>query len=114
MRLKQRTGAATFEIHILAKVETNIFARIICLGFVPALERTKDAIDLAMLCLLKAEAKENPPSRSMITGPNISILSMVFTSKYDFGCCFRIQANTIIHHYSQKNDKEWNQYTGDK
>lgn len=72
MREKQRTGAATFEIHIEANVETNMLVKMTEAGLLPARPRTAPASDLAMLCLLRAAARENPPRRSMITGPNMS------------------------------------------
>ncbi len=72
MILKQSTGAATFEIHILAKVATPILVSRTVLGFVPALLNTNVAIILAMLYLLKAAAIVKPPSRSMMTGVHIA------------------------------------------
>jgi hypothetical protein len=47
MREKQSTGAATFDIHIDANVETKMFARITDLGLLPALANTNPAIRLA-------------------------------------------------------------------
>jgi hypothetical protein len=45
---KQRTGAATLLIHILAIMATNMFVTSTVLGRVPALLRTDVAIILAM------------------------------------------------------------------
>lgn len=71
MMLKQRTGAATLLIHMLAKVATPMLVSSTVLGLVPALESTKVAIILAMLYLLKAAAMVNPPSSSIMTGVHI-------------------------------------------
>jgi hypothetical protein len=71
MILKHKTGAATLLIHILANMATPMLVRRTVLGFVPALERTKVAIILAMLYLLRAAAMVKPPSRSMMTGVHI-------------------------------------------
>ena len=69
---KQRTGAATLLIHILAKVLTNMLHSSTQCGLLPARDKIREARDLAMLCLERAAASEKPPSNNIITGPNIS------------------------------------------
>ena len=69
---KQRTGAATLLIHILANMATNMLVRSTVRGFVPALLRTKVAIILAMLYLESAAAIVKPPRSSIITGVHIA------------------------------------------
>lgn len=72
MMLKQRTGAATLLIHILANIATPMQVRSTVRGLVPALLKVKVAIIFAMLYLLSAAAIVKPPSRSMITGVHIA------------------------------------------
>lgn len=69
---KQRTGAATLLIHMLANMATNMLVMSTVLGLVPALLRTKVAIILAMLYLDRAAAMVKPPSKSMITGVHMA------------------------------------------
>jgi hypothetical protein len=57
---------------MLANVLTNILHKRTQCGLLPALDRIRDARDLAILCFDNAAAKENPPNSNMITGPNIS------------------------------------------
>lgn len=68
---KQRTGAATFEIHMLRNMPTNMFVISTVLGRVPALLRTRVAIILAMWYFESAAAMVKPPSKSMMTGVHI-------------------------------------------
>lgn len=72
MMLKQSTGAATFDIHMLRKVATNIFVKSTVRGRVPALERTKVAMIFAMLYLDSAAAIVKPPRSSIMTGVHIA------------------------------------------
>ena len=72
MILKQRTGAATLLIHILAKVATPILVKSTVRGFVPALLSTNVAIILAMLYFDNAAAMVKPPNKSMMTGVHIA------------------------------------------
>jgi hypothetical protein len=72
MMEKQRTGAATLLIHMLANMATNMFVSRTVLGFVPALLSTKVAIILAILYLDSAAAMVKPPSRSIMTGVHIA------------------------------------------
>ena len=72
MILKHSTGAATFEIHMLANVATPMLVNSTVLGLVPALLRTNVAIIFAMLYLLNAAAIVKPPSRSMMTGVHMA------------------------------------------
>ena len=72
MMLKQRTGAATLEIHIDAKVATPMLVRSTVRGFVPAFERTKVAIIFAILYFESAAEMVKPPSKSMMTGVHIA------------------------------------------
>jgi len=69
---KQRTGAATLEIHMLANMATNIEVTRTVLGFVPALLSTKVAIIFAILYFESAAAMVKPPSKSMMTGVHIA------------------------------------------
>jgi len=69
---KHNTGAATFEIHMLANMATNMFVIKTVRGLVPALLRTNVAIILAMLYLDRAAAMVNPPRSSMMTGVHIA------------------------------------------
>jgi hypothetical protein len=71
MMEKQRTGAATLLIHMLANMATNMLVRRTVRGFVPALLRTKVAIILAILYFDRAAAMVKPPSSSIITGVHI-------------------------------------------
>ena len=64
---KQRTGAATLLIHMLAKAATNMFVTRTVRGFVPALLRTNVAIRFAISYLDNAAATVKPPRRSMMT-----------------------------------------------
>lgn len=77
---KQRTGAATLLIHMLANVATNMFTNNTRLGFVPALDNTKVAIDLAMPYLLNAPAIANPPNNNMMTGENMAAKTRLVAS----------------------------------
>ncbi len=70
--LKHSTGAATLEIHIEANIATPMAVNSTVLGFVPAFERTKVAIILAMLYLLRAAAMVKPPSSNMMTGVHMA------------------------------------------
>lgn len=72
MILKQSTGAATLDIHMLRKVATNILVTSTVRGLVPAFERTKVAIILAMLYLESAAAIVKPPRSSIMTGVHIA------------------------------------------
>lgn len=69
---KQRTGAATLLINILAIRATNILMIKTVLGRVPALLRTNVAIILAIEYLDRAAAIVKPPNRSMMTGVHIA------------------------------------------
>lgn len=69
---KQRTGAATLLISMLANAATNIFASITDLGTVPALLSTNVARCLSILHLDRAAARVNPPRSSMITGVHMA------------------------------------------
>ena len=71
MMLKQSTGAATLEIHILKNIATNMFVMITVLALVPALLSTNVAIILAMLYFDRAAAIVKPPSNSIMTGVHI-------------------------------------------
>lgn len=68
MMEKHRTGAATFEISMLAKAATSMLARSTVRGLVPALLSTKVAMLLSILHLDSAAARVKPPRRSMMTG----------------------------------------------
>jgi hypothetical protein len=70
--LKQRTGAATLLIHMLANIATPMLVNNTVRGFVPALLKTKVAIILAMLYFDSAAAIVKPPSRSIITGVHMA------------------------------------------
>ena len=72
MILKQRTGAATLLIHMLANMATPMQVNSTVLGLVPALLRVNVAIILAMLYLLSAAAMVKPPSSNIITGVHIA------------------------------------------
>lgn len=72
MMEKQRTGAATLLIHILANAATNIFVTRTVRGRVPALLSTKVAILLAISYFDNAAAMANPPRSSMMTGVHIA------------------------------------------
>ena len=65
------TGAATFEIHILAKHATSMCANRTTLGRVPAYCSTRVAITLSIPYLDKAAARVNPPNNSDTFGANI-------------------------------------------
>ena len=69
---KHRTGAATLLIHMLAINATNMLVSRTVRGRVPALLRTKVAINLAMEYLESAAAMVKPPSSSMITGVHMA------------------------------------------
>jgi hypothetical protein len=69
---KQRTGAATLLIHILAKAATNMLVIRTVRGRVPALLRTKVAILLAISYFERAAATVKPPSSSKITGVHMA------------------------------------------
>jgi len=69
---KQRTGAATLLMSMLAKAATNMLATRTVLGTVPALLRMKVAKRLSSLHLESAAARVKPPRRSMITGLHIA------------------------------------------
>lgn len=69
---KQRTGAATLLIHMLANIATNMFVISTVRGFVPALLSTNVAMILAILYLDRAAAMVKPPKRSIITGVHIA------------------------------------------
>lgn len=71
IREKQRTGAATLLIHMLATVATSMLTSKTRLGLVPALDRTNVAMDFAIPNLLRAPAIANPPSKSIMTGENM-------------------------------------------
>lgn len=71
MRERQRTGAATLLIHILAMDATSMCTKRTEEGLPVALESTKEASYLAMPYLLRAAAMANPPRRSMMTGESI-------------------------------------------
>lgn len=71
IREKQRTGAATLLIHILAKEATNMLTNNTLEGRVPAFDNIKEAIALAIPYLLSASAIEKPPKSNMITGDNM-------------------------------------------
>lgn len=72
MMEKQRTGAATLLIHMLANIATNMLVIKTVRGLVPALLRTNVAIILAMLYLESAAAMVKPPSKSIMTGVHIA------------------------------------------
>ena len=69
---KHKTGAATLLIHMLAINATNILVSRTVRGRVPALLRTKVAINLAIEYLESAAAMVKPPSSSMITGVHMA------------------------------------------
>ena len=69
---KHKTGAATLLIHMLATNATNMFVISTVRGRVPALLKTKVAINLAMEYFDSAAAIVKPPSKSMITGVHIA------------------------------------------
>ena len=69
---KQRTGAATLLIHMLATRATNIFVIRTVRGRVPALLSTNVAMSLAMEYFDKAAAMVKPPSNSIITGVHMA------------------------------------------
>lgn len=68
MMEKQRTGAATLLIHMLANVATSMLVSRTVLGLVPALLSTNVAIIFAMLYFESAAAMVKPPSNSIMTG----------------------------------------------
>ena len=72
MMEKQRTGAATLLIHMLATRATNIFVISTVRGRVPALLSTNVAISFAMEYFDKAAAMVKPPSNSIITGVHMA------------------------------------------
>lgn len=72
MMEKQRTGAATLLINMLANAATSMLAMSTVRGVVPALLRTKVASRLSILHLERAAARVNPPSRSMMTGVHMA------------------------------------------
>ena len=55
------------ETHIDANRATNIFVNKMIFGFVPALDKMCVLMIFAMLYLLNAAAKVNPPNSNMIT-----------------------------------------------
>lgn len=69
---KQRTGAATLLIHILANAATNMLVTRTVRGRVPALLSTNVAILLAMSYFDNAAAMAKPPRSSMMTGVHIA------------------------------------------
>ena len=69
---KQRTGAATLLIHILAIIATNILVISTVRGRVPALLNTKVAMSLAIWYFDSAAAIVKPPSKSMMTGVHMA------------------------------------------
>lgn len=72
MMEKQRTGAATLLIHMLAKAATNMLVIKTVRGFVPALLKTNVAIRFAMSYFESAAATVKPPSSSKMTGVHIA------------------------------------------
>jgi hypothetical protein len=86
IRVKQRVGAATLLIHILAKQLTPIKAKRTLAGFVPAVLRTLVIISLSMLVLLKAEEIVNPPIKSMIVGEKMTEKTNFVASWVDSLC----------------------------
>ena len=69
---KHKTGAATLLIHILATNATNMLVSKTVRGRVPALLRTKVAINFAIEYLERAAARVKPPSSNMMTGVHIA------------------------------------------
>ena len=69
---KHKTGAATLLIHMLAINATNMFVIKTVRGRVPALLRTKVAINLAIEYFERAAAMVKPPSSSMMTGVHMA------------------------------------------
>ena len=69
---KHKTGAATLLIHILATNATNILVSKTVRGLVPALLRTKVAINFAIENFERAAARVKPPSSSMMTGVHMA------------------------------------------
>jgi hypothetical protein len=69
---KQRTGAATLLIHMLANAATNMLVINTVRGLVPALLRTKVAMRFAISYLDNAAATVKPPSRSKMTGVHMA------------------------------------------
>jgi hypothetical protein len=69
---KQRTGAATLLIHMLAKAATNMLVTRTVRGLVPALLRTNVAIRFAISYLDNAAAIAKPPRRSTMTCVHIA------------------------------------------
>ena len=59
-------------IHILAKQDTPMNARMTICGFVPANARTRVMSTLSILVLLSADAIVKPPISNMIVGENIT------------------------------------------
>lgn len=72
MMEKHRTGAATLLIHMLAINATNMLVSSTVRGRVPALLRTKVAINLAIEYLESAAAMVKPPNSSMMTGVHMA------------------------------------------
>ena len=69
--MKQRVGAATLLIHILAKHATPMNAKITVLGRSPATLSARVISTRSIAVLLMADAIVKPPIRSIIVGENI-------------------------------------------
>ena len=69
--MKQRVGAATLLIHILAKHETPMNANRTVRGRVPARLSTRVMRRRSILVLLKADEMVKPPINNMIVGENM-------------------------------------------
>ena len=87
-KLKHKTGAATLDIHMLAKVATSMFARMTKRGLRPTRLRMATAICFAMKCLLRADAMANPPNSNMMTcgGRHKSALDRMATIHTGLAC----------------------------
>lgn len=72
MRVKQRVGAATLLIHMLAKHATPMNARRTVLGRSPATLSTRVMSTRSIAVLLSADAIVKPPMRSIIVGENMT------------------------------------------
>mmetsp|Transcript_21687 Transcript_21687/g.55213 ORF Transcript_21687/g.55213 Transcript_21687/m.55213 type:complete len:359 (-) Transcript_21687:980-2056(-) len=71
-REKHSTGAATLEIHMDAKVATNMEASSTLRGLRPTRDSTATASCFAIKCLDSAAAMEKPPSSSMMVCENMA------------------------------------------
>ena len=80
MMEKQRTGAATLLIHMLAIIPTNMLTSNTVRGLVPALLKTKVAMSFAMEYLERAAAIVKPPNSNIMTGVHMEAKTYLVAS----------------------------------